>query len=254
MVDAINRKFSGRGKALVSESGSNVFRWLGDVADVALGMAVTVLKDKEMYSGLDRVESTIIRGGEVTATITLKSYSMKNLADVLHGTVADIEAGTATDEALPDDLVVGDIIGLAHQKVSDVVVKDSTPVTPATLVSGTDYRLNANHGSVEILKIATFTQPFKVSYSYAAAQAVGIFTRSAPVLRLRFEGLNTAGVNGAHEPVLLELWKLQINPAENLPLVQDAFGNFVLKGEAMIDESKPADNELGQIGALTYLA
>jgi hypothetical protein len=132
-----------------------------------------------------------------------------------------------------------------------VVVKDSAG-TPATLVAGTDYEVaSSNHGTLKILNIGTYVQPFKADYSYAVQVNVGLFQAAAPDRWLRFEGLNTAD---ALKPVLIELYKVSLNPLSEMGLISDELAKFPLSGQVLYDDSKVGDVILGQFGRVVDLS
>lgn len=254
-VEQKNLVFSGRGKILVATYGTKVFRWIGDCSGLLISLVQTKVKDKESYSGLDRVQRIITRGGEGTWQATCKSFSPKNLAAVLHSSHQTVNSGSVSNEVFPTGLTTGgnQIVSLAHQKVSNFVLVDSTG-TPVTLTANTHYRLNADHGSVEILSVTDLTQPLKANYNYASREGVGMFTAAAPALAVRFEGLNVASSTGALEPVLVEIYKTIVDPLEALALIQSEVATFNFGGEMLLDDTIASDAALGQMGAIQYLS
>jgi hypothetical protein len=155
-----------------------------------------------------------------------------------------------TNEAFPDDLVVGDFVRLAQQKVSSVVIQDAAG-TPATLVADTDYRIeSADHGMIEILNLGAYTQPFNADYSYGGGVNVAMFTQPSPVRWLRFQGLNTAD---SDKPVLVELYRVQFDPIADLGLINAEYGSLQLAGSALYDAGKSADATLGPFGRMMLI-
>lgn len=248
-----NLLFSGRGKVFVADHGSTKFRWLGNCTGLNIGHAEEKTEHREMYSGNDLIDQTLRRRRRTTVSAVLESYSLANLVLAVHGEAATINSGSASAEAFPTGLVVGDVVELLHPKVSDVVLTDSA-VTPATLTANTHYQLNANHGSVEILNLASFTQPFKAAYNYASVVGTGFLTKTTKTVVLRFEGLNVAVDDGTPDPVLVRLYKVTLDPATDLPLIQDEYGNYTLTGDALLDSTKSATGALGQVGEIFHLS
>jgi hypothetical protein len=77
-----------------------------------------------------------------------------------------------------------------------------------------------------------------------------MFTRPLPERWIRFEGLNTADAN---REVVIDLYRVAINPAKELSIITDELLKFELSGQVLADLSKPADGELGQFGRLVLL-
>jgi hypothetical protein len=248
-----NLLFSGRGKVLVADHGSKKFRWLGNCTGLSIAPSEEKTDHREMYSGNDLVDQTLRRRRKITVSANLESYSLANLILAMHGNQVSVTGDTVSAESFPEGLVVGDLVELVHPKLTDVVLTDSTPVTPVTLTLNTHYSLNANHGSVEILSLAGLTQPIKAAYTYATVTGTGLLTKTSKLVVLRFEGLNIAVDDGTPDPVLVRLYKVSVDPAE-LPLIQDEYGTFTLSGEALLDSTKSAAGALGQVGEIFHLS
>lgn len=131
-----------------------------------------------------------------------------------------------------------------------MVIKDSA-ATPATLVQDTDYEIaSADHGTIKILNVGTYVQPFKADYTYAQVTHVNLFTQAQPQVWLRFEGLNSADAN---KPVLVELYKCAPNPLNELSLIGEEIARMQLEGSALYDETKVGDSLLGQFGRVVLI-
>ncbi|WP_260331342.1 hypothetical protein [Pseudomonas aeruginosa] len=162
-------------------------------------------------------------------------------------------AGSVTGEALPADLVAGDVIRLANPGVSELVITDSAS-TPAPL-DPQYYALRADglrRGPTAGLPTPAPTQPFKAAYEYAATRQVGMFTAPQPTIALRYKGINLAE-GGA--PVIVELFKVATDPLQELALISD--GNTVagmqISGGILLDTSKPDTGDLGRFGRIIQL-
>jgi len=93
-------------------------------------------------------------------------------------------------------------------------------------------------------------QPFQASYSYGAAQSTAMFTQPLPERWIRFEGLNTANAN---REVVIDLYRVSINPTRELSLISDELMRFELSGRVLADLSRPSDGDLGQFGRMVLL-
>lgn len=247
--------FSGQGKIYVAELTNGLpgpFRWVGNVPDFKPAFENSKLEHKESYSGQRLLDKTITTEVKAKVSATLEEWSAPNLALAVRATSANVAAGNVVGEVLPDLLVAGDIVALKKQKVSAVVVKDSTPVTPLTLVAGTDYNvLDADFGTIEILDPTGFVQPFKVDYANALTTSAAFFSTGAKEVAIRFEGVNTADNN---KKVLAEIYKVALDPTKELGLITNDLGQFVLEGNALVDPTKPANDPVfGQFGRILFL-
>lgn len=237
--------FSGQGKVLVAErNGSGnplAFRHLGNCSAVALSFETDKFEHKESQSGQRQLDQIILREKRANFSVTMENFTAKNLALAFYGDEATIAASTVTGEVLPT-LAVGDFARLAHQDVSSVVVKDSAG-SPATLVANTDYRVaSAKHGTIEILGLASYTQPFKADYSYAQVANVRGLTAALPERWFRIELLNTADNNRA---VLVEVYRVLLDPIAQADLLSDELLQMALTGNALYDSVRADDTQLG---------
>jgi hypothetical protein len=165
-------------------------------------------------------------------------------------------AGTVT-AAAPEislaTLSVGAVWALKNQKISNLVIKDSA-ATPVT-VAAADYTADLNFGTVVVNNLGTgagaYVLPLKANYTYAASSAVAFFTQAASEVALRFEGINTADSN---KKVLVEIYRVALDPTKELGLISDELGKFTLEGNALVDTTKP-DNDVvfGKFGRMIYV-
>ena len=95
-----------------------------------------------------------------------------------------------------------------------------------------------------------YTEPFTVDYAYGAAQSTAMFTQPLPERWIRFEGLNTADGN---REVVIDLYRVAINPAKELSIITDELLKFELSGQVLADLTKPVGGDLGQFGRLVLL-
>lgn len=140
--------------------------------------------------------------------------------------------------------------------MSAFTLKDSS-AAPLTLQSGADYTADLDFGAVQFLRLnngavppVAFTAPLKASYAFGAVTEVGIFTQPLPERFLRLEGINTAQNNAK---VLVELYRLALDPLKDLDLISDEYNKFELEGSVLADSTKPVDAVLGQFGRIVQL-
>jgi hypothetical protein len=240
--------FSGQGRVYIANRDASgnplAMRWLGNVPELRVSLKIDTIEHKESYSGQRLTDLQLIRGKDGEFNATVEDFSVQNLELTLYGQTTNVAAGTVTAETLPTGATAGDIYLLANQFVSSVVVKDSN-ATPATLTAGTHYKVHAEQGAIEFLNVGTFTQPFKVDYSYGAAKRVAMFKSGQPEVWLRFDGLNTADNNAR---VIVDLYRVQLSPAQDFALVGDDVQKFALSGRVLADVTKSDTGPLGLFG------
>lgn len=246
-----SKYFSGQGKVLIAEIVAGVigaYRYVGNCPSLKFDLKTKTVEHQESTTGQRLTDVRLGQGNSATIAADLEEFTPENLARVLRGAPVAIAGGSVTDEALPVGLVAGDYVALANVNVSAVVVKDSAGA-PATLVEGTDYVVNAKHGSLQILNVGAHVQPFKVDYTNGPATSTPMFTKPMKTYALRFEGLNTADDDA---PVLVEFYKVQLDPS-GLDLISDNLSKFTINGSVLYDDTKPTDGDLGQFGRVVQL-
>lgn len=239
--------FSGQGKVFAAsrdaQGAPGAFRFLGNVSALEVALAQTEVDKRESTSGQRLLLKRLITGKDANLTMALDEFTPDNLGLGLYGQQATIAGSTVTDEEFPDNLVVGDFVRLAQQDISALSIEDDLA---AALTENTHYRIeSAAHGSIEILDLAAFTQPFTADYTYGGAVNVAMFTTPPPIRWLRFEGLNTAESDA---PVLVELYNVQLNPIESLGLINDEYGALSITGAALYDAVRADDGAFGPFG------
>ncbi|AUM00570.1 hypothetical protein B4966_10635 [Rhodocyclaceae bacterium] len=247
--------FSGQGRVYIGArdglGNPAGLAFVGNVPELKVSLSVDTIEHQEAQSGQRLTDLQLIKTKKGEFACTLEELSPGNLALALYGHSTPVTPGTVTGEALPQPVVPGSLYPLAHQNVSAVQIQDSD-VTPKTLPSS-QYSVHVKHGSVLILDATTggpYVEPFTVDYAYGAAHSTAMFTQPLPERWIRFEGLNTADGN---REVVIDLYRVAINPAKELSIITDELLKFELSGQVLADLSKPIDGELGQFGRLVLL-
>jgi len=245
--------FSGQGKLYIGSRDALgnplALRFVGNVPKLQLAPKVQNIDHQESVSGQRATDLRLIKGKTIDFTCTMEDFVKENLSLALYGAATLVAPGTVINEVLASALVAGDYAPLLHQNVSAVVVKDSAGA-PATLAAGVDYVVNAQHGSIQLLNAGAYVQPLKANYSYGAVNNINMFTQSLPERFIRFEGLNTADNN---KPVLIELYRVAIDPLKSLDLISDVVTGLDLSGVTMMDSFKANDAVLGQFGRIVQI-
>lgn len=243
--------FSGQGRVYLAKRDNNgnpeALRWVGNVPDLKISLNTEVMEHKESSSGQRLTDLQIVTSKDGEFSCTFESFDRANLELSLYGVTNEVAADAAVSEALPSGIMIGELRTLAHPFVDpeSVVVTDSAGV-PVT-VPGTKYVIHANQGAISFSDVSGYTQPFKVSYDYGAASEVAMFRAAQPEVWLRFDGVNTADAN---KPVVVDLYRVAVNPTKDLSLISDDIQKFELTGKVLADTGRAADGDLGQFGRI----
>ncbi|MEC5319039.1 hypothetical protein VSX61_08825 [Brenneria populi subsp. brevivirga] len=212
-----------------------------DVCDVE--MEAESASQTDSYTGQRLEIGSLSLGKTSTISLTLKDWSLENLALALYGQVFKVEAGTISGEALPAGLIVGDRVRLDNPFVSDVLLTASDGAT--ALVPGTDYRVDsATAGIIELLSESALTAT--AAYSYAPTEQLGLFTTTPPERWLLLDGINTEN----DERVIVQFYRVKFQPVSSLSLLHnEGYGELPLTGNVLADTTQGSDSELGYFGS-----
>jgi len=256
--------YSGQGRVYVGPSGgvqsltdvnAAGFRWLGNVPQLAYTPEEEATVHQESYSGIRSEDRRVVTARRINGTVTLEDVSPANLALLNIGDVVPVTASTVADEDIGDP-AVNNLIKLAQEGISSLVIKDSATV-PATLPSA-GYTIDADHGVVTITDKTTggpYTAPFLASYSYAARRRVSMFTTVGQTfVSLLFTGVNTVEADNSGDPLPITamFYKAEIIPGQQIQLIGTEIQSFELAFAARIDDTKSSSAALGQFGFLSF--
>jgi len=246
--------FSGQGKVYLGTRNSdgtfNAPLFVGNVPSLSVNLDTDVVEHKESTTGKRLPDLRLTREQRATVQMTLEDINSDNLALMLHGTKRTIASSAVTNEAMPTAMAVGSLYKAAQEGLSAISVVDSAG-TPATLVLNTHYKVvDAAFGLIEILNIASFVQPFKINYTYAARTQVPIFDAAATERYIRYHGLNTANTN---KKVLVEIYRVLFDPAQNMQLINDDVAQWEMTGSCLYDASREGTTALGPFGRFSYV-
>lgn len=241
--------FSLQGYIRIGERDANgnigKMRWVGNVPEATLQLNTTSVDKNESYSGQRLQMGRLTTAITAALNYTMDEWSAANLALAFNATVNDIAASTVSAEAFPAALVAEDLVRLAHPFASNLAITDSA-ATPVA-VDASHYALEG-HGKniVRIINPASYTQPFKAAYSYAAAQNVVLFSQPGGEVFLQFDGINTE----TGEAVVMDLWRVRHDPVQQLGLINAEYGNLPMTAAVLYDRTRAQDAALGGFGRL----
>ena len=148
---------------------------------------------------------------------------------------------TVTDEELPGDLADGDVWFLGgktrHRAITDLVISGMTVTT--------DYTLDAASGMVTFIGDQSASPPPTASYGHTDPQYVSLL--QAPVKRY-FVSQEFINKQAANDPGSLELYKVQVDPTDNMDMQSEEALISSLKGSCLADLNRDPDELLGQFG------
>lgn len=241
--------FSGQGRIYLAERDVNgdaeAFDHIGNAPVFNLELATDTVEHRESRSGQRVTDLILTTAKSVTVNLTLEEFTLENLAKALYGSITEVAGGTVTVETFPT-VESGQYVKLDHGKVTLLVLTDSTG-SPVTL-DGDNYELmSAATGMIRIKDLTGLTQPIKAAYTYAASKKVNMFTQPRKDYWLRFDGVNTADQDKA---CTVDIYKVSLNPAASLPLINDELAQLELTGGALYDDLKPNSGALGKFGVI----
>lgn len=261
ILDNLNPNyFSGQGQVFIAKlltaAGSPGPAFLvGNATKFDVKPTMERRKHKESQSGqrlTDKIQTTT-KGG--TLDITFEDIRKDNLALALSGKKMTLASGSYTSgspDTAPTGLVVGSYWRLTRPNVSSVVITDSAG-SPATLIAGTHYVVrDAEHGFVEILNLASFVQPFKAAYSYAALDVItAMEANDDDEYEVYFAGVNTEA--SPDQKIGFQIFRTVFNAAELLALINEEQGSFDLSAEILRHPTKAADANYGGFARWNYI-
>lgn len=266
--DAANWYFSGQGVIMVGRrdpiTGNPIgLRPVGNCPEMRITVATTVVNHKGSQDGQRATDARLQTEVNVTASITVENWNAKNLSEATRGSDTLIPSGSATAEAVKG--FPGLVSALRYIKVSNVVVKQAAQALTVYTdgLSAWDYKLNAEAGSIMIndgllIDVDEYipSSPFDaegddltVDYDYEEQYLVSALTRPITDNWLRFEGLNTVEENS---PVIVDVFRFSNDPLKELALLSDTFGQFVIEGSVLKDDTRLSGSNYFSIKKLKF--
>lgn len=253
---------SGQGKcyqaARNAAGAALAFSFMGNIPSFELAMDIDTLEHRESTSGQRLVDLRLITGKTVSLTMNVQEWTPENLAMLLLGNVYTSAGGSVTNELIgggATNIVNGQTFKLANAGITALVITDSTG-SPLTLAPVTNYNADLGYGLVTFVSVAGFVQPFKAAYTKPTGQqSVDMFTVGNPQRWLRFLALNTSQTNpdGTYKRFVLDLYNVQFDPTSGLPFINDGVADMNMAGSVLVDPTRSATAQGGQIGQLVFV-
>lgn len=215
--------------------------WVGVASAAAFNHSVENESElKEYHSGKNQTWDKYDGDKSATVSLTLSERRLEAMQAALQATVTEVATGSVTEEKHEVD-AIGDVIFLKHKNVSDVVITDSTTVTPLALVKGIDYTIDEKYGTIEMTHVQTIKSPIKVAYSYGTATVMKPMTDDVDYYRIRINGLNKVGQK---DKQVVTAYRAKLSPADAYDLIGDNFSEMDLEADLMYDEAEEAMYEI----------
>jgi hypothetical protein len=226
------------------------FWWIGNCPKAELAPTVERRIKKESWSGLRQISRSAIKSREAKLSLTIEDIHKDNLAVGLLGKKVTTAGGAITAEAF-STAIVGSVFKLKHNNATSIVVKDSAGA-PATLVLNTDYKiLDAQHGLIEILALAAYTQPFKADYTAGVYSVItGMEADDSNEYAVYCKLINTE--DAPDQALGLEVFRVQISPTQLLALINEDQGTFDIEATALRHNTYASDTERGGYFRFVY--
>lgn len=244
----------------LNADGTRAGAWyIGNCSQGSVSLTRETAEHKESTSGnrlIDKI-STKQKGG--TIKLSLEEIIKANLVAALGADEAVSASGSYTGssyDAFGAGLKVGDVVKLRQANISSLVVKDSSGASfsaSGTLTLGTDYKiLDPVHGIIQILSLGSYTQPFRAQYAYAATDIVPAFTASDAREHYLYCALQNTE-RSPYQPVGVEVYRINLSPLAELPLITEEIGKLELEGKILADDTKAADSQFGSFMRYIYV-
>lgn len=237
--------FSGQGKLSFAERNelgraASGFTFLGDCSKLDIKCQVENKEHQEHQSGQNGIDNTFEINQKVELEFTLDEFVTEAVNLYVYGTSQTNTASTVTAETTK--LYLGKESPTEFMPDGDVIVTDVGGST--TYVLGTDYKIGST-GMIYVPSSGsniTDAQDVELNYQSRDERITTAFTQLNKPYFFRFDGLNRAHDN---KPVVVEIYKGRMNPAEMLDIINEDFATYNLKGKALYDPCYVNDGNFG---------
>lgn len=227
--------------------------YVGNAPEVVIQFETVTIDHKESTSCSRLTDFQLETEQKVSLRVVLEELEPANLKIALRSTAVAISGSTVSNEQIGADsgMVANDFGRTKFADISSITLTDSASPIPNTLVANTDYSVtSADDGIIKFLSVAGDTQPYLIDYTYAAQTAYPFFNTAQLSYYVVFDLCNTADSNAAFR---LELYKVQLQPANEFAIINDELGRLELDGAALYDSLLGADANFGNFGRLIQI-
>lgn len=201
----VEEYFSGQGVLMVGPRDAlgnpAGLRPLGNVPNVSIKNATTVVEHKESTTGARGTDKRLLTEVKVSIDITVENFDSTNLASVLQGTYSQVAGSSVVGE--PVKGYPGLVSPLAHLRASAFVLKKSAATLTPFVNNSTawDYKINLDAGSFQLNDGSTTAFSSNLGVAATAitvgATTVVTITHNAAVGDTFYFGQGWAGANAS---------------------------------------------------------
>lgn len=249
--------FSFQGKVYIGQKRTGgqpkALYYVGNAPEVVVQFETTTIDHKESTSCSRLTDFQLETEQKVSLRIVLEELLATNLQKALRSTAVAVSGSTVTNEQIGADsgMLAADYLRTKFADISSITLTDSASPSPNTLVADTDYEVvSAEAGILKLLSVAGDTQPYLIDYTYAAQTVYPFFNTAQLNYYVVVDLCNTADSNSKWR---LELFKVQLQPANEFAIINDELGRFELDGAALYDSDLGADANFGNFGRLIQI-
>lgn len=228
--------YIGTGNIYLREYGTN-----GPALPVGNASALTLTPQEDSRSLPDYTTpgggtmNEVTRLTGVNISYTFHNFSPANLARALRGAVADVVAGTATDEA--HFAHPGGFTKFARIPTGEIEVTDASGTT--TYEADVDYEVRP--GGILVLEGGAIVAPagdeenIHVSYEYGAQTRVEALVNPAKQYELIFAGMNEARSGAV---TVIDCYKVSHGTLQEFAAIGDEYGAGTVNGSLLKDATR----------------
>lgn len=222
--------FSGQGELFAGERDRNgvvrSYRSLGNCSNFTVSIGP---------GGLGTINVGPLRrtGSLPTVEIDFENFNKENMASLLAGGQRVISGGNFTDSVL---VKPGEMVPLSHINLLSFNGLTSPGGIP---YDSKQYQVNMGAGAVIFPANSTIPAGTNATASYSTkpSVALGVFNKNPAYLSLRFNGINSVDL----APVVLELFKVKLDPVDALSLINDNLSSLKVAGRVFKDDGVNAN-------------
>lgn len=228
----------------------------GDTTDLEMALETKYIENFDNDNAISTQDLSVAHQVAGTIKFSVKKVSEKIHELALFGDAVTESGGDFAAIAFPSGIQAGETWRVPGNRanLSDIVMVDSTPVTPLAMVLGTNYTIDLVNGTVTFLTITSKVQPFKISGNELESQvSIPLLNRRTQELYIICEGINIADQD---DPVITDFYRVTVGPATKMLLKGSGEEPQMLEfeGKLLKDGTKSATGPLGQFGRKRWVA
>lgn len=226
--------------ARIVDGKRTTIRELGNQTSVELSVSTESTTIKETKTGKRADAKILTTGRTVELSATTNELVPADVALAFGAELISKGSHAVVDEVIAT-VVAGESIKLNGVNVSDLVITDSTGV-PGTLAEGVNYTLDADYGVITFKDMASFTGPFKASYTEGDITVSEFFSMPDNAeYYVFFRGVDSFG----GDPMSFELYRYSPKTDNSMQFINEEVGELTFGGTALIVQDQvQSDNSL----------